>query len=361
MCNERMNILKKTIAVLLSAALIFGAIFMSGAFSASAEDNNENIESTSASQVTSDPDESVTEAPTVEPTQEPTQEPVADPTQEPTQESTQPSDGGVIAAWDFDSTGKLAGDKLKEYGNADNGYAATTGEGTLTMSVSGTSNRALEWSDAEYGESGDKIVPIMAAGSKNKWGSPFIMFAVNTKDYRELRLTAYFGGSNKAPATWQLSYSTDGESFADIDGAAFTIPADSRKIPTAYFDGLALPEGAENAETLILKLTPSSTVTVNGGSYTDTPTGGEVVLNNIRLTGTKAAAPEVVIGDVNGDSEVDVLDASEIQKYSAQKAEFTEEQLYAGDVNGDNVVDILDAADVQKYAAEKLAEFKKKA
>ena len=86
MCNERMNILKKTIAVLLSAALIFGAIFMSGAFSASAEDNTENIESTSASQVTSDPDESVTEAPTVEPTQEPTQEPVADPTQEPTQE-----------------------------------------------------------------------------------------------------------------------------------------------------------------------------------------------------------------------------------------------------------------------------------
>ena len=68
-----------------------------------------------------------------------------------------------------------------------------------------------------------------------------------------------------------------------------------------------------------------------------------------------------VIGDVNGDNSVDVLDAAVVQKYAAGKTDLTAEQLYAADVNGDNNADVLDAAMIQKYAAGKITEFPKKA
>ena len=69
----------------------------------------------------------------------------------------------------------------------------------------------------------------------------------------------------------------------------------------------------------------------------------------------------VVIGDINGDNSVDILDATLAQKHSAGKADLTEEQLAVADVNNDKNVDILDATEIQKFAAGKITEFKKKA
>ena len=66
-------------------------------------------------------------------------------------------------------------------------------------------------------------------------------------------------------------------------------------------------------------------------------------------------------GDVNGDGEINVLDAANIQKYTASKTELTQAQLNAADVNGDGSVDVLDAAQIQKFAAGKITEFKKAA
>lgn len=68
-----------------------------------------------------------------------------------------------------------------------------------------------------------------------------------------------------------------------------------------------------------------------------------------------------IIGDANGDNNIDILDATLAQKYAVGKADLTEEQLTAADVNGDGIVDILDAAEIQKYAVGKITEFKKKA
>ena len=58
-----------------------------------------------------------------------------------------------------------------------------------------------------------------------------------------------------------------------------------------------------------------------------------------------------LLGDVNGDNEVDIFDAVQIQKYASDKAELSEEQESVADVNGDNFVDIIDATEIQKYAA----------
>lgn len=69
---------------------------------------------------------------------------------------------------------------------------------------------------------------------------------------------------------------------------------------------------------------------------------------------------QYIIGDVNGDGFVDVLDATLVQKYSSEKSKFNDRQIYVADVNDDGNVDVLDAATIQKYAADKIQEFKKK-
>ena len=53
-------------------------------------------------------------------------------------------------------------------------------------------------------------------------------------------------------------------------------------------------------------------------------------------------------GDVNGDGVVDILDATEIQKYAAESTNFTPEQFELGDINKDGYCDVIDALLVQK-------------
>ena len=77
---------------------------------------------------------------------------------------------------------------------------------------------------------------------------------------------------------------------------------------------------------------------------------------NVIVSGTY---PEIT-GDANGDTNVDILDATAIQKFSTGKSEMSDEQQAVADVNGDTRVDILDAALIQKYAAGKITEFTKK-
>ena len=56
-----------------------------------------------------------------------------------------------------------------------------------------------------------------------------------------------------------------------------------------------------------------------------------------------------LIGDVDGNGEVSIADATEIQKYLVQYVSFNEEQLKVSDTNGDGKVDIKDVTQIQKY------------
>ena len=67
-----------------------------------------------------------------------------------------------------------------------------------------------------------------------------------------------------------------------------------------------------------------------------------------------------LIGDVNNDGIVDVMDSILIQRYTTDKVELTDEQLYVADVNDDGQVDVIDAMQIQKYSVEKITEFDKK-
>lgn len=286
------------------------------------------------------PTEPATEAPTEAPTL-------------PPEDVITPDLTDTIAAWIFDATDKTEGDKLTEYGNADDGYAATLGTGKMTLTVSGEKSRALEWSAPEYGKSGALMTPIMAAGSKNPWGTPYINLNVPTKGYDSLTLTMYLAGSNKAPANWKLQYSMNGTDFTDIDGQVFTITADSRKLLTAYFNKSDLPDFAygPSDETVDLRLVPVDMTTVNGGNALENPTGGEIALNYIVVQGHKVSYDDVVMGDADGSGDVEIIDVTYIQRYLAKIFALTSSQIVASDVTRDGSPDIIDVTILQRAIA----------
>lgn len=289
--------------------------------------------------------------------------PIDDPTEPVTEPPTEPEPAiipypyplvphdygdSLIAEWFFDDNGKTEGDKLTEYGSSD-GYAATFGNGTLTMSVDGEKLRALEWSVAEYGPSGKSIVPIMGAGKKNMWNAPYMQLAVSTKGYENINLTMYMAGSNKAPASWKLQYSTDGETFADTE-ASFTFSAENRKLMTAYLDRTALPAAVADADTLILRLVPVSMTTVGGGNALETNTDGEIAVNCIIVKGTRIPG-ERLYGDADMDGVVSILDATRIQRYLADLSTDAEIDKEAANVT-EGGLSILDATAIQRWLAD---------
>lgn len=294
-----------------------------------------------------------TETPTTpdEPTAPTTtaQEPTT-PTEAPTNVPVKPTlPANTISAFVFDSTGKTEGEKLEEYGSKD-GYEATFGNGLLVGSVNSEGFRALEWSAAEYGEN-DDIVPIMSAGNKNPWGeNPYIQITLSTKGYKDLAISLTSAGSKKCPASWQLAYSLDGEIFTDIEGASYTIALEDRKTPIAYFENLTLPEETADRESVTLRLYAVSTATVNGGTTADDPTGGELVINNIIITGNSVNA-EGLMGDADLDSKVTIKDATAIQKHIALIEAISEKGLPLADANRDTEISISDATTIQKFVA----------
>lgn len=67
------------------------------------------------------------------------------------------------------------------------------------------------------------------------------------------------------------------------------------------------------------------------------------------IRNTFVTMPVRLKGDVNGDGVVNIVDVTEIQKYSTGGASLTDEQLLAADYNNDGIVNILDATEIQKF------------
>lgn len=265
---------------------------------------------------------------------------------------------GSVAFWKFDSQGRVPGDKLTEYGNADEGYSAVSGSGTLTLSVDGSKNRALEWSSVEYGTQGANMVPVMAAGTKNQWflnGTPYIQLSdIDASDYTDLKITMYMAGSKKAPANWKLQYSADGTEFTDAAGTAVVLEADRRKILTAYLDKTMLPDETALKKSLTLRLVPTDKTTVSGGSTDDDPTGGEIALNYILLQGTKTEGA-ALRGDANGDGEVSVTDVTAVQRHAAGISMLEGQGLENASID-DGEVTVNVATLIQRYVADLISE-----
>ena len=69
------------------------------------------------------------------------------------------------------------------------------------------------------------------------------------------------------------------------------------------------------------------------------------------------ATKDYLLGDVNGDGKISVLDATLIQKYLAGLVTLSDTQKAAADVNGDGSVSVIDATLIQKYIAGLISNF----
>ncbi|MGN0450237.1 MAG: dockerin type I repeat-containing protein [Ruminococcus sp.] len=69
------------------------------------------------------------------------------------------------------------------------------------------------------------------------------------------------------------------------------------------------------------------------------------------------ATKDYMLGDVNGDGKISVLDATLVQKYLAGLVTLSDTQKAAADVNGDGGVSVLDATQIQKYIAGLISNF----
>ena len=66
-------------------------------------------------------------------------------------------------------------------------------------------------------------------------------------------------------------------------------------------------------------------------------------------TVTAPPAGTMIYGDVNGDGDVTIADATLIQKHSVGLTSIADKYLVLGDVNADGVINVLDATMIQKY------------
>ncbi|MBQ9247031.1 MAG: dockerin type I repeat-containing protein, partial [Ruminococcus sp.] len=68
--------------------------------------------------------------------------------------------------------------------------------------------------------------------------------------------------------------------------------------------------------------------------------------------GAAAETVEQILGDVDGDGEVTIADATLISRYNAQMIQFTDQQLLKADVDGDGEITVIDVTWVQRYLNE---------
>lgn len=67
---------------------------------------------------------------------------------------------------------------------------------------------------------------------------------------------------------------------------------------------------------------------------------------------TSAQIHFIILGDIDSDGEVSILDCTVLQKYLVGLSDMTNEQLAAADANGDGDADILDVTHLQLYLAD---------
>lgn len=216
---------------------------------------------------------------------------------------------------------ELSGENLS-YGSKSAGYAATAGaqKGTalLFASVTGADYKAIEWSKDEYAVSGGtSIVPVMAASTKNPWGSPYFEVRLSSLGCENIYVSAKLGGTKKGPRDYALQYSADGETF--VTAAEYSL-TDNKAMEQA-FENVLLPADAANRETLYIRFAAASDATVAGALLSDAPDGGEAAICDIFIGGSESA-------DSSGENGVirllgDRIDAEGIENVSVDGSAVT--------------------------------------
>ncbi len=230
--------------------------------------------------------------------------------------------------------------------------------------------------DAEYSAvvSGTKVLPYIKATSSNTGSTSYYMGATGlgsgTDDYAQFKLSSQGYGAmqlsfrmratKSAPGTLQLQYSTDGKEFKNFttgtysykyttynssgessevtgDGKITDGVAQTSKAPTYYINyTFDVPQGADNAQTLYIRLVPGETRANGTASKADK--GGTIRIDSLVLEGSPVKAADLCgyvtvspeAGEIAANSEVTLTSATKGAEiyYSLNNGEY---KLYDAD------------------------------
>ena len=198
----------------------------------------------------------------------------------------------TIVAFNYDNTGKTAETDLDEYADSADSYTylATTGNATLTGSVSGSAKKHLEWSSDDYDNAKGTaagIVPVFGASASNPWASNAnVTVQLSTKGYTDLTLSLQLGATKKGPANY-VFYVTDGTSKEKL--GTYTL-SDNKTMCDVSFD---IPATYANKDNVSILVQLANTTAINGNDIVGA-TGGEFAINNIEVKGKNNGSSPIV-------------------------------------------------------------------
>lgn len=175
----------------------------------------------------------------------------------------------TIARWTFETSIPTTSGPL----------APEVGAGTATANTGGVFSNPAGWGSTE-------------SWSSTLWNaSDYFQFQVSTVGFADLSVSWQQTGSNTGPRDFSLQYSLNGTSFIDVgtltvtnDGWNTTVtPAASEK----SFSLAAISE-VDDVTALYLRITNTSTVSINGGTVATSGTGR---IDNFTVTAA-TAVPE---------------------------------------------------------------------
>ncbi|MCD8180632.1 MAG: carbohydrate-binding domain-containing protein [Firmicutes bacterium] len=199
-------------------------------------------------------------------------------------------DDGVISAFRYSTETEISGE------NTEGDVSAA-----ITASVDGTTETALELNSTDYTdetlEISPRLTPVLGASETAPWGeSPYVQVALSTVNYTDIMVSAKVGATKKGPASYKLQYSTDGETFTDVENTTYTL--ESNKTLYEAFSKVELGDDANECETLYIRIVPDGTTTLNDGTLTGA-TGGEFAVNDILIYGTSTGDGIIHLADNN--------------------------------------------------------------
>lgn len=254
----------------------------------------------------------------------------------------------------------------------------------ISAIVSALNNHNYSQSGAEYNyiteinglSAGDASYMSGWMGTLNDWftNEGFAAYTVSNgtlEDGDEIALmyTDAWGmdiGSDWSDSTTALAYADfsagtlDKEFDPDITEYTLTVPYDTKSlsvVPTAFNKNFQTRtylneytptvNGSEYKRNELIAVNDGDVIYVGVGdsnwSSMNYSAGGTVYKFTIRFS------QPPVIGDVDFDGDINIKDATLIQKYIVNLSELSEEQYFVADFNKDGSVDVNDATDIQKY------------
>ena len=75
------------------------------------------------------------------------------------------------------------------------------------------------------------------------------------------------------------------------------------------------------------------------------------------LSASAATGDQLILGDVNRDGQIDVRDATAVQRFIVHSETFDDVQEYLADVDGRVGIDVRDATQIQRLLAEYITSF----